>query len=632
MLFVLEPLVVVRPIPSTTTNGSNTNNIDVQMDGPLNYYVRMGRVDFTGEHTYSNLNIEYTGGIARTTLNSGNGRGGTLNMRLFDPSTQVPGRPVNFGGAGWIIDQTQNELHPKFTQNGGPDFTNPNNYLPRATDGLVQSRDENDQLLKQFRFDARYKLPFAAPNALKAGFHWRSLQVDQWSKDRHRWVPKATAAYDPNVRFAPDTNYVSYDAIKTGRKIPFWQAHMFTTDGRPTDTSLWNEDLYYNESQKLIGTRGVTEWIPATYVMSQGRLGRDGWLGRTGYLAGVRFEEVRTKSWGWVRSRLLSSTAEQLADPVGSAAKDYAANPRTLNGRFTQRFPSVHAFHDITSNLKARMSWSTGYGRAGIGSLLPGETPDDTNKILTVNNPALKPQQASNWDATLEYYFEPVGSLTFGWFHKKISDYIVSNLDRGTIADGPNNGYDGQYGGYTERTTLNAGDVYVQGWEFAYSQQFTFLPGPLKGLSASFNYTWITQHGLGSAQTPGGTPVLGRLPTPTTPSVYFSRREIAGFIPAAANVSLSWRYRKFNTSLLYNFTGEYPTSISLLSPALSQFRYSMKTLNVSAGYQQRPNLGFTVNVANVLNEPQKWYVGYKDRTRRTIINFVTVTFGVNGRF
>jgi outer membrane receptor protein involved in Fe transport len=179
---------------------------------------------------------------------------------------------------------------------------------------------------------------------------------------------------------------------------------------------------------------------------------------------------------------------------------------------------------------------------------------------------------------------------------------------------------------------MNAGTVYVQGWEFAYNQQFTFLPGALKGLSASFNYTWINQHGVGSAATPGGTPILGREPTATTPAVYFSRRDIANFIPAAANASLSWRYQKFNTSLLYNFTGENPTSISILTPALNQYRYSMKTLNVSAGYQYRPNVGFSLNASNILNEPQRWYVGYKDRMRRTTINFVTITAGVNGRF
>jgi hypothetical protein len=607
-------VTVVKAIPSTSAAGSNTNNIDVQMDGPLNYYVRMGRADFTGEHTYQNLNIEYTGGISRTTLNTGQGRGGQLNMRLFDPSIQVPGRAVYFGGAGWILDQTKNELHPQFIQNGGPDFTNPANYLPRATDGLTQARNESDQLQKQFRLDIRYKTPLAAPTFLKTGFHWRSLQMDQWGKDRHRWVPKAVNAYDSSVRFMPDSNYVSYDMVKTGRRIPFWQAEGFTKDGRPVDPSLWTEDMYYNESQKYVGTNGVTESIGALYLMANGRLGKDGWLGRTGYLGGIRMEDVHTKSWGWVRARVLSTSAQQLADPIGSATRDYANNDRTLYGKFSQQFPSLHAFHDITRDLKARVSYSTSYGRAPLANLLPGETPDDVNRRVTVNNPALKPQQAKNWDFTLEYYFEPVGSLTFGWFHKDIKDFIISGQDVRIIPGGAGNGYDGEYEGYTERTSINAGSVTVQGWEFSYQQQFTFLPGLLKGLSASFNYSWTDQHGLRDGNR------------------YLTRRDIAGFIPHAANASLNWRYRKFSARALYNFTGENITSYNATNPGLNQYRYSMKTLNLGVGYQHRPDIGFSIDAANVLNEPQRWYVGYKDRMRRTTINFVTITAGVNGRF
>ena len=43
-------------------------------------------------------------------------------------------------------------------------------------------------------------------------------------------------------------------------------------------------------------------------------------------------------------------------------------------------------------------------------SLRIAETPNDTARTITFNNPGIKPQKASNWDATVEYYFEPVGS------------------------------------------------------------------------------------------------------------------------------------------------------------------------------------------------------------------------------
>lgn len=594
-------ITVVRPVAAA--------NIDVTMDGPLNYYVRMRRVDASGEHNYGNLLIEYAGSLATTHLNNGNGKGGTMNMRIISGINPTTGA-FTYGGAGWILDRSQDMLHPRFLPNGGPDFTNPANYRPRPTDGLVQNRNENDQFLKQFRFDARYTLPIATPLNLKTGFHWRELRMDEWGGDRHRWT------YAPGGPALPhDPTYVSYDRSKTGRAIPIWQSHMFTTDGRPTNPNLWVEDLYYNQQQKYTATRWLTEEIPAYYFMAQGRLGSEGFLRRTGYLGGVRFETTKTNARGWVRGRTLSTAAQIAAspNPAALADQDYAGNFRTNPGEYTKRFPSIHAYHDITKDLKFRMSYSTSYGRPPIGNLLPGETPNENTTTVTVNNPGLGPYTATNWDATLEYYFEPVGSLTFGWFHKDIRDFIIAS-DVGTIGDGPNNGFGGSYSGWTERTNINGGDAVAQGMEFAYSQQFTFLPGLLKGLAFSANYTRILTHGMREG------------------TRYLTSREVVNFIPHAANVTLTWRHRKFNARVLYNFTGEHITTFNAVNPALNQYRFSAKTVNVGVGYQIRPTVGFSFDVANVFNEPQSFYIGYKDRVRRNIINFVTVTAGVNGRF
>jgi TonB-dependent receptor len=315
-----------------------------------------------------------------------------------------------------------------------------------------------------------------------------------------------------------------------------------------------------------------------------------------------------------VRSRALSTAAQQTADPAGSAARDYANNAREIHGSYTNAFPSLHAHHDLTSNLKLRASFSTSYGRAALNNFFVNETPDEANQRLSVNNPALQPQTAKNWDTSLEYYFEPVGQLSLGWFHKEIHDYIIDNQEIRIIPSGSDNGYDGEYSGWTERTSVNGGTAVAQGWEFSYRQQFTFLPGLLKGLAGSFNYTWIDTHGLFDG------------------NVYLTRHEVPGFIPYAANASLSWRYRKFSARILYNFTGEYITAYNATSPALHLYRFSMKTVNVGVGYQVSPSLGFSFDVANLFNEPQAFYRGFKSRSQRTLYNFVTVTAGVNGRF
>ncbi len=579
-----DSVTVIRPVAA--------NNIDILIDGPRNYYVRTRRIDFTGDHDYRNWQIDYAGSIGYTHLNNGDGTSGSLTMRL--------------AGAGWIIDRSGSDLFPKFTQNGGPDFTDSTLYRP-TTSGLTNGNNQNDQTLRQFRFNARYQLPIAAPIYLKTGLSWREQVVDVWGKDSHRYLYTGTGP------LAPDPTINTYHARETGVRFPRWYSNAYMDERRPKDPTLWREDLYYHETQKYTGTRGLTEVAQAAYIMGQGRLGRDGWAARTGFIGGVRLEDTEVDSWGWVRARALSTTAQQQSDPVGSAQRDYANNFRELSGDHRKAFPSVHAYHDITTNLKARVSYSTSFGRAPLGNFLPAETPNETLQRVTISNPGLKPQTARNWDASLEYYFEPVGQLSVSWFHKDIKDFIINDQEVGTIGNGPNNGYDGNYEGWAEFTSVNASSAIAQGWEFAYRQQFTFLPGMLRGLAGSFNYTWIDTHGQFTGNT------------------YLTRKDVAGFIPYAANASLSWSHRKFNARLLYNFTGEYITTYNT-NAALRLYRESFKSLNVGVGYQLKPSLSFSLDVANILNEPQVFYRGFKGRTQRLLMNFVTVTAGVNGRF
>jgi TonB-dependent receptor len=249
-----------------------------------------------------------------------------------------------------------------------------------------------------------------------------------------------------------------------------------------------------------------------------------------------------------------------------------------------------------------------------MSNFLPNESVNETNQTVTINNPGLLPQMAQNWDFTLDYYFEPVGNLSVGWFHKSIEDYIVSGVNAGIVENGNDNGYNGEYAGFTRLTTSNAGIAIVQGWEFSYGQQFTFLPGLLKGLSGSANYTLLETHGnFGGA-------------------AYRGTGQLAGFIPRAANASLSWRYRGFSTRVLYNFTGSHVSTYSATAPALNYYRFARDTVNLGLAYQVRSNLNLTVDISNLFNEPQRLYTGIPDRMRSTIINFTTITCGVNGRF
>ena len=569
----------------TQVRAAAGSTIEQTTTGPGNFANRMRRLDVGAEHVFGALQLDYNALYTQTNINGGGGgRGGILVNRLT--------------AVGWRLDRTDSDLYPRFTQTEGPDFNNAANYRPTTYNNSIL---QNDDQIKEARANARYTLPVSFPLSLKSGAVWRQHYASAESVAR-RWNYAGTTA------LPSDPTIITFDSVKTGRRLPQWEPVQFFADRQPITPALWTEDRYFNEQNKYTANRAVTENVTAGYALASGR------VGRTGLIAGVRTERTETSSWGWVRARTGSTVAQQTADPVGSATRDYAGTQRNLSGSYTKSFPSAHLTHDLTSDLKARLSWSTSFGRPPLNNALPNETISETNQTLTVNNPSLLPQNAATWDATLEYYFEPVGTLSLGWFNKTITDYIVSGTNAGTIGTGNDNGYNGEYAGFTRLTSANAGTAKVTGWEFNYQQQFTFLPGLLKGFGASANYTLIRTNGNFGGTTSRSTD------------------EVPGFIPRTGNATLSWRYKKFSTRLLYNFTGSYITAFTAATPGRNLYRFQYATVNAGVSYQVRPNLQLTLDAANLTNEPQSLYRGVRSQMQNTILNGTSLTFGVNGRF
>ncbi|HUR58349.1 MAG TPA: TonB-dependent receptor, partial [Opitutaceae bacterium] len=417
----------------TQVRQSTASNFDVLTMGPNNFFLRTRNFDLGAEHDWGRFKLDYGGMYSATHINNGFGNdGGQFTMRV--------------NNLGWILDRTQSDLYPRFTQTAGPDITRPENY---RLNGFFQNNNvDNDHEVREARANLKFDVP-TLRTFFKTGVHWREQFAHDFNRHRRWSYLGTTLPSEPTIR--------NINGTKTGLIIPFWYASQFFRDRNPIDPTLWSEDRYWGQMQRFTGTRRVTETVTAGYVMAQGR------ISNTGFLAGVRVEDTETNSWGWVRARVPSTPAQQAADPIGSALRDYANTRRELHGSYTKSFPSVHLTQDISPNWKARLSWSTSFGRPPMTSLLPNETVNETQGTLTVNNPALLPQSAKNWDASLEYYFEPVGSVSVGWFHKKISDFIVSGIASGTIGTGVDNGYNGEFGGLTRLSSANAGTAYVQG-------------------------------------------------------------------------------------------------------------------------------------------------------------------------
>lgn len=581
-----DRITEVRAVPTSTIN--------MQMIGPNHYMVRMRRVDLTVEQEFGPLQLNYSARFARTNLNNGSGAGGDLTNQITN--------------VGWILDRTQSDLYPRFIQTAGPDFTNPANWRPvTSAPALVRAQNQNDQRIRELNGDARYALSTQLRTILKTGVQWReTLAKSTGGGNRYNYVGTGPLAHNPDR--------IMFDQIKTGRRIPQWDTTWHLSKHKLTSPELWTDDVYWREQVKHSGTRHAFETVTAGYLMAQGKFGREGWLGRTGYLGGVRTEKTDTNGFGWVlaRASTRSTAAERAADPIAAVTRDYTR--RETKGSYTKSFPSAHLTHDITPNLKGRVSWSTSFGRPAMSNFLPGESANENAQTVSINNPSLLPQTAVNWDATLDYSFEPVGNVSVGWFKKTIKDFIVDGINTGTVGTGTDNGFNGDYAGFARFQSLNAGTAFVEGWEISYQQQFTFLPGLLKGLSGTANYTVLNTRGDF-----GGTTNL-------------STGQVQGFIPRAVNLMLAWRYRSFSTRVLYNYTSDYIVSYSAATLGRNSYRFALKTVNVGVAYQLRPSLSLTLDVSNLFNAPQVLYRGVRSQMQTTIINGTTINAGVSGRF
>lgn len=606
-----EYVTTVRAVP-TPANATAATTPAAAIDitsAVISRAQKLRHVDLTGEHQVGPFDLDWsvlwsqarrhvlgdeislTHRIGGVPVIGPSGAAGSATNNIVGPNGET--------GVGWILDRSQSQTSPSFSQNGGLDFTNPAYYRPTQNGLTSTAGDLLQHFVRNFRGNARYKLPVAPLTAyLKAGIDLRQQTLSNWNIDRHRWSYIGTAALPTTIVPTSDN-----------RNLPIWDAYQFYHDNQLVNPSLWREDLYYHESNKYLGYDRTEETVTAGYIMTQGTFGKNGFLG------GVRYEKTSTESQAYVRSRVLSTAAQQQADPVGSAQRDYAGNFRSIDGSYTDYFPSIHLWRDLRPNLKLRAAYSTSFGRPAMSNAQPVETPNETQQTLTVGNPALLPQQAKNWDFSLEYYYEPAGVLSVGWFHKTIRDYIVTGQEVGIIGTGPDNGYNGEYPGFRLLSTVNAGTAYIQGWEFSYIQQFRFLPGALKGLALNANYTAIDTHGdfgaIGSSRT---------------------GNQIPNFIPYSGNVSLSWNHQRFGTRILYSVTAENILSYGGAQPSRSQYMLKRELVNLGFTYRVSPKLSLQMDVSNLFNEPLEYYRGYPNRLQQYLLQGSRINIGVQGVF
>ena len=219
--------------------------------------------------------------------------------------------------------------------------------------------------------------------------------------------------------------------------------------------------------------------------------------------------------------------------------------------------------------------------RPDYSATAPGRAVDDNAHTVTQGNAKLDPLQATNWDASLEHYYSPLGVVSAAVFYKSIKNFTYQNQSGTDPATG-----------YLLTTYFNGPSAWIYGVELNWAQQLGFLPSPFNGLGVQVNAL------LGDSQ--------ASYPTRPGEAIPFS-----GFAHKSGNAALTYTKNGLNLRLAVHFHGKRLESGSTIGTDATQDQYEDTYYSVDFGssYTFKQHWQIYLTGANLNNAPLREYYG-----------------------
>jgi TonB-dependent receptor len=404
--------------------------------------------------------------------------------------------------------------------------------------------------------------------------------------------------YDGTYVYGP---LVDYDTIVAyGKANPA----LFTVDDAVTHLNSDASNFNLNER------------ITAGYLMNTVE------LGRLRLQAGLRFEATN-----------VSGTGYQVAiNPDGSYG---GTTPVNNSGSYLDPLPSVQVRYAITPNAAIRGVYGRGMSRPNPQDIIPSITFDTSSNppTFSLGNPKLKAEHANDFDLLYEQYLNPLGLIQAGFFYKALGDPLVVLT---TFTTTPPVTEPGSYSSYKITQPANAGSAYVTGFEIAYQQHLSFLPGVLGGLGFSGNYSYTASQAKRVDPLRTDNPALLRqAPNTWNISPTYDRGRFSLRLGLAYNGANIYQYQyenlQYATDANGNQTGTLipnPQVGGTKGPAGDNYLYAHLQVDAQANYLLPK--GFTVYVSglNLSNEVFGFYNGSPQYVVQREYYHPTYSFGL----
>src|SRR5690606_10426081 len=243
--------------------------------------------------------------------------------------------------------------------------------------------------------------------------------------------------------------------------------------------SVYDEPLVNNR-----GEREVDETDQGLFVQADFNTTVNGMTLRGN--VGVRYARTEVESKGW--------QTITVKDDAGNTVTSY--DYVTANNDYDDVLPSFNLAFEPREDLVIRLGAAKVMSRPTLGDLTPGGSVAPTTRTVKYGNPLLDPFRATNYDLSVEWYFQNEGLLAAAVFYKDIDSFITSRTESIVWSDlglpddllqgivPPNTPFD-------VTRSLNGEGGSLHGLEIQYQQPFTFLPGLWSNFGFIGNFTYV---------------------------------------------------------------------------------------------------------------------------------------------
>jgi len=260
----------------------------------------------------------------------------------------------------------------------------------------------------------------------------------------------------------------------------------------------------------------------------------------------------------------------------------------TSDDSYQHILPMVHLRYRLTPQTNIRAAFTSGIARPNFYDLVPYQIIFREDDEMSIGNPDLAPTTAYNLDLLGEHYLPGIGIVSGGVFYKTM-DKIIYESEYEQVG--------GAYDGYDVSQMVNGKGAYLYGFEVAWQQQLTFLPGALSGLGIYANFTY-TQSEAEFLEMGGEAHENVTLP---------------GQAGQVGNLAISYEKFGFQGRLSLNYTDAYITEIG---EDVDHDEYDDAHLQVdfSSSYEILPGrLQAYFEALNLTNAPLRCYIGVTER-------------------